>query len=96
MNLLDRIEALRRKEHLRVEEDCWYGCPADPDYCGSGSLCTCGLEEHNAGVDAILKDVTLFLTVLDFTLRSITDPDKEAVLWAAELIRSTLDKARKE
>lgn len=49
------LESLRRHSHFYVDEDCWYSCPAHPDYCGKGSECNCGLDEHNKKIDALIE-----------------------------------------
>ena len=57
-DILTTIESLRRRGHYYVDEDCWYSCPEHPDYCGYDTECNCGLDEHNAKVDAIRDAVT--------------------------------------
>ena len=50
------IESFRQKEHDYVDEDCWYSCPAHPDYCGEQAReCLCGMDARNAKVDRALE-----------------------------------------
>lgn len=62
-------EALRqaKRQHLIVEEDCWYSCPRALQDDGTSACCTesaeadaatgrctCGADKHNAAIDAVL------------------------------------------
>ena len=58
MKLLETIESFRRTEHYNVDGDCWYSCPAHPDYCGPDKGCLCGFDEHNAKVDKAAAELT--------------------------------------
>jgi len=54
--LFEIVESFFRKDHYYVDEDCWYSCPAHPDYCGKEEhICQCGLVEDNAKVMEALE-----------------------------------------
>jgi hypothetical protein len=41
-------------------EDCWYSCPKHEDGCcneAEGEDCNCGADEHNAIIDALMKEL---------------------------------------
>ena len=83
MKLLETIESFRRTEHYNVDGDCWYSCPAHPDYCGPDKGCLCGFDEHNAKVDKAAAELTALterVRVLEATLsyveRQMSDPQK--------------------
>jgi hypothetical protein len=48
--LIDALgEALERYAHHLGCEDCWYSCPAHPEYCGEEPReCICGADENRA------------------------------------------------
>lgn len=62
--LIALLESLRRN-HLIVEDDCWYSCPkaigwdGEPACCNDqyGSECNCGADEHNARLDEAIAIV---------------------------------------
>lgn len=52
------------RAHFHVEDDCWYSCPADPDYCGDKPrVCNCGADEWNAEINALIKEMGNLPTV---------------------------------
>ena len=58
--LVLRLAELARRKHYYCE-DTWYSCPKHPDGCandGAGRNCTCGADQINAEVDAILAELT--------------------------------------
>lgn len=60
----DRIAKLEtalknaRMSHQTCEDN-WYSCPKSSEGCSNdaaGDECTCGADEHNAAIDAALKE----------------------------------------
>ena len=57
-----RCEAMRealekvKREHLVVDEDCWFSCPASGQCCrdDAGMKCNCGADETNTMIEAAL------------------------------------------
>lgn len=48
-----------RREHLNLEEDCWFSCPKSGHCCTdnfdeANPPCRCGADEYNARIDAAL------------------------------------------
>ncbi len=56
--LLELLESLRR-DHLIVDEDCWYSCPKSGSCCNeeAGSECDCGADAENAVLDEVIAEV---------------------------------------
>lgn len=55
---LEAALAAAKREHLVLEEDCWYSCPKSGQSCNDdadSSSCTCGADYHNAAIDRTLK-----------------------------------------
>lgn len=72
MNVVRELTKLKTP-HLVVDGDCWFSCPLAKSERGRGSascnddavargVCTCGADEHNAGVDALISIVSLGLS----------------------------------
>lgn len=56
LSLVAQLEQLRR-HHLVVDGDCWYSCPKSGECCNDTErvdTCTCGADEKNAILDAII------------------------------------------
>ena len=56
MNIVEELESLRR-DHYECE-DPWFSCPKSNEGCSDpsrGDVCTCGAEDHNAKLDAIIR-----------------------------------------
>lgn len=55
------VAALKESRRAHDQcEDCWYSCPKSPEGCCNelaGDDCTCGADEYNAGVDALLREL---------------------------------------
>ena len=58
--LAELVESFRRTQHYYVDEDCWFSCPAHPEYCGDRErVCGCGLTEHNGRIDGALELIAM-------------------------------------
>ena len=60
-NLVVRLGELAVRYHYGCE-DTWYSCPKHPEGCANnaaGEGCDCGVDEHNAEVDALLNRIKL-------------------------------------
>ena len=53
------VEALQKakREHLVVDGDCWFSCPASGQCCrdDGGTKCNCGADKINAEIDSALS-----------------------------------------
>lgn len=55
------IQVLReklRREHLVVDEDCYYSCPKSGQCCNENKpedRCECGADRHNANLEDLLR-----------------------------------------
>ena len=56
--LILELGELARRSHYYCDEDSWYSCPKAPEGCANdavGDECNCGVDEHNAKVDSVVK-----------------------------------------
>lgn len=63
MSKLDELKKLALRGHYSCEDDCFYSCPLDEEYCGTSDVkeCKCGADEHNAEVERIFKELKKYL-----------------------------------
>ncbi len=55
--LIELLNSMRTQH--RYCEDCWYSCPAHPEYSGPSGECDCWLKEHNEEIDKAIQLVHL-------------------------------------
>ena len=66
--LIEKLKVLKVK-HYECE-DCWYSCPKSEEGCcnDGGSDCTCGADNRNKEVDALITWVRDHSDTLDFLI----------------------------
>jgi hypothetical protein len=64
IQLLEQARELAYREHLEVEEDCWYSCGASKHCCNDNKeigVCDCWAEQHNKKVDEVFEQLNIIL-----------------------------------